>query len=411
MISHSTRLALVTATLVAACSNSSDAPRALTPSAADSQGTGTGTGAGVAEADEDAPSAPAGTTRIELRVSATRTIPVQLWYPAEESARAAAAGGRPVVEFEPQGTPNRDTLERITREAPSTYELRTMHAADTPPVRAQAEAFPLILISHCNDCVRFAYFGLAEHLASKGYVVASPDHVDNTMYDYVAGRSVGLEINDFLEQRRLDIYALTDLLLDAQSPVVPDGIRGHIDAERIGMAGHSFGALTTGYASTRDPRIKAIASFAMLLSMEDNLPYTGPELAKRVELQPLSKPEFLLSASEDLMEVIGLSNIMRDNFLDATAESWFAVLADTGHYSMMDLCGIMDVYSNGCGTGIRATRFLQPLRYLDVELATSLTRKMVGLFFDRILRGHTNADPQSVAFEAPNVLTVEHRTP
>jgi dienelactone hydrolase len=407
MISLPTRFALVATALLAACNPAAEAFEASQPSAAQAQGIG----AGVAEPDEAATNYPPGTTRIELRVSDKRTVPVQLWYPAVDSARAAASAGRAVVEFEPQGSPHRETLERITREAPDTYKLRTMHAADSPPVRAQPQAFPLVLISHCTDCVRFAYFGLAEHLASKGYVVASPDHVDNTIYDYIAGTSVGLEINDFLEQRRLDIYAVTDLLLDSQSQLVPQGIRGQIDPDRIGMVGHSFGALTTGYASTRDPRIKAIASLAMLFSLENNLPYTGPELAQRVELQPLSKPELLISANEDTLQIVGLADIMRTNFLDATAESWFASIADTGHYSMMDLCGIMDAYTSGCGRGIRATRFLQPFEYLDVALATRLTREMVGRFFDRMLLGHTSADPQSVAFEAPNVLTVEHRTP
>ena len=407
MTSHTTRFALVTTALVKACSESSEGSIASQPPAAVAEGVG----AGFAEPDDAAPSYPPGTTRIELRVSEDRTIPLQLWYPAAESARAAASAGRAVVEFEPRGTPHRDTLERITREAPATYKLRTMHAADSPPVRSQPDVFPLVLISHCTDCVRIAYFGLAEHLASKGYVVASPDHVDNTIYDYVAGTSVGIEIDDFLEQRRLDIFAVTDLLLDSESAVVPEGIRGRVDPERIGMVGHSFGALTTGYASTRDPRIKAIASLAMLFSMEDNLPYTGPELAQRVQLQPLSKPELLISANEDILQIIGIADIMRTNFLDATAESWFASLADTGHFSMMDLCGIMDAYTHGCGTGVRATRFLQPLEYLDVALATRLTREMVGRFFDRMLLGRTSADPQSVAFDAPDVLTVEHRTP
>ena len=140
MISHTTRLALVATTLVTACSISAEAPEATQPSAAVVHGMG----AGIAEPDGDTTNYPPGTTRIELRVSEGRTIPVQLWYPAVDSARAAASAGRPVVEFEPQGTPHRETLERITREAPDTYKLRTMHAAESPPVRESSEAFPLV---------------------------------------------------------------------------------------------------------------------------------------------------------------------------------------------------------------------------------------------------------------------------
>lgn len=130
MISQSTKLALFLTIALCACTESA-APRAvLPPSAAQPEGAGAGIAA-------SAPNHPPGTLRIELRVSDTRTVPVQLWYPAEESARAAAEAGRPVVEFEPPGSSQRETLERITRQAPATYELRTMHAADAPAVRAQ----------------------------------------------------------------------------------------------------------------------------------------------------------------------------------------------------------------------------------------------------------------------------------
>jgi predicted dienelactone hydrolase len=381
--------------------------------AASQQGQGGGLGDAMLPANElpGAGGYAVGTVRIEVDVAPGRRLPVQIWYPADESARALADAGRPVVDFEPEGTANRKTLNELTRNAPAAYTQRTMHAADSAPVRAQQERFPLILMSHCTDCVRFAYFSLSEHLASKGYVVVSPDHVDNTIYNYVAGNSVGLELDDFLERRRLDIYALTDLMLDAQAMVVPDGLRGRIDGDRIGMVGHSFGALTTGYSSTRDVRIKAVVSLAMLLSVENNLPYTGPELAMKVQLQPLSKPVLLVNAEEDVMQIIGLGNTIRQNFLDSTAEAWFASIADTGHYSVMDICGIMNEYTNGCGEGIRATQFLQAFTYLDVATTTRLVREMVGRFFDRTILGVAAANPQEVAFDAADVLKVEHRTP
>jgi hypothetical protein len=60
---------------------------------------------------------------------------------------------------------------------------------------------------------------------------------------------------------------------------------------------------------------------------------------------------------------------------------------------------------------IRATQFLQPLTYLDIGVATRITRELVGKFFDRMLLGVATANPQDVAFDAPDVLTVEHRTP
>lgn len=349
-----------------------------------------------------------GTVRVELDVAEGRRLPVQLWYPAVESARAAAQAGRPVLDFEPPGR-ERSILERLTRTAGSLYTQRTMHAADAPEVLEQAEPFPLVLISHCNDCTRYTYFETAEQLAAKGFVVAAPDHVNNTLYDYVEGTSVGVELDNFLETRRQDMFTLTDILLNPSAVVVPRGLRGKIDPDRIGMAGHSFGALTTAYASTRDPRIRAIAALAMIISFGDNLPLLGAELAKRVPATRLSKPAFLLAATEDVIEIGGLNALIRQNYLDYPSEAWLATLRDAGHYSVTNICGIDPLYTNGCGSGLRVTRFLQPFDYLDIDTATALTAALVTTFFELQLKGTSRSTLEGIAAGAPGVLRVEHR--
>lgn len=351
-----------------------------------------------------------GTVRVEMDVTDGRRIPVQLWYPAVESARAAATAGRPVLDFEPPG-PERDAWARAARAAGDLYTQRTMHAADAPEALAQAGRFPLLLISHCNDCVRFAYFEVAEQLASKGFVVAAPDHVNNTMYDYWNGTSVGVEINEFLETRRKDLFIMTDILLNPSAVVVPSGLRGKIDPDRIGMLGHSFGALTTAYASTRDSRIRAVAFLAMVASSGDNLPVLGDQLAERVEPVRLSKPALFLTASEDLIEVVGLNELIRQNYEDYLVPAWFANLKDAGHYSVTNICGIDPLFENGCGSGIRATQFLEPFEFLDIGTATSLTAALVTTYFELQLNGVSASTLEGIAAGAPGVLTVEHRDP
>ena len=373
----------------------------------------TGTGAGTLDPEPTAPAQadqPVGTVRVVLGVSPSRRIPVQLWYPAEESARAAAAAGRSVLEFEPAG-PEREQWARLVASATPHFTQKTMHAADAPPAAASKQRLPLVLISHCADCLRFGYFPVAERLAAHGFLVAAADHVDGTLYDAAKGTSVGLDVDDFLEQRRLDMFALTDAMLDPEASSIPQDLRARVDPERIGMLGHSFGALTTAYASTRDPRIRAIGILAMVASTDDRLPYTGAELAKRVMLQPLSKPAFYLAATEDIIQLFGMNDIIRSNFEHSPAAAWLATLKDAGHYSVTNLCGINDAYLNGCGPGQRVENLFERFTYLNLDLATDMTAQLVTTYFEQQLLGAARTSFAEIVSHHTSVLTVAQHTP
>jgi dienelactone hydrolase len=391
--------ALVACLPLQACSAGGDASEADVPA--------TRAGSEL-ESTAQASEYPVGVTRLELEVAPGRKIPVRFWYPAVESARAAADAGRSVLEFEPPG-PNRTTFENLMRTAGTAFTQRTMHAAESPAAAALDGRFPLVLVSHCDACLGFGYFTIAERLARHGFVVAAPDHVNNTLYDALVGKSTGLDVNVFIDTRRKDILAVTDFLLDAHTAGLPPGLAGRIDPDKIGMMGHSFGAITASYASTLDPRIKAIALLAMIASLDDEFPYVGPALASG--LKPLTKPMLFVRAREDAIAIFGLNDLIQSNFDNSPAEAWMATLADTGHYSVTDLCGIHFLYTNGCGIGIRATRFLQPLTFLDIGVATRYTGQFVTTYFEQQLLGGSTNTMESVAGQAPNVITLQHRLP
>jgi dienelactone hydrolase len=354
---------------------------------------------------------PVGTRRVLLDVDAKRTVPVQLWYPAVEAARAEAEAGRSVLELEPEG-PARDAWAKLNREATPYYTQRMMYAADAPEVTADLEHFPTVVVSHCTDCLRIGYLAIAEELAAHGFIVAAPDHVDGTMYDYVNGTSVGLDMDDFLEQRRLDMFALTDWLLDPEATTLPAGLRGRADAERVGMLGHSFGGITAGYASTRDPRIRAIGILTMAVSVDNRLPYTGDALAARIMRQPLSKPALFVLAQEDIGAAFGLSDIVLGNFQNYPARAWLATLEDAGHYSVSNLCGILNEMTNGCGTGLRPTNPFETFTYLNLDFATDLTAQLVTTFFESELNGASDSSFDQIGARASSVLSIsEHAAP
>ncbi len=147
-----------------------------------------------------------------------RTLPTVVWYPT-----APDAGG-PDAAFASDGRP-----------------------------------FPFVVFGHALGSYNTQSTYLATHLASHGYVVAAPAFPLMSL-----GAPGGSTIVDVPAQAG-DVTFLIDTFLgfaaDSQHRFA-----GGIDAARIGLSGHSGGALTalvTTYdAHLREPRIKAVVPFA-----------------------------------------------------------------------------------------------------------------------------------------------------
>ena len=121
-----------------------------------------------------------------------------------------------------------------------------------------AEPHPLVVYSHGFLGSRFAGTFLAEHLASHGYVVISPDFP-------LSRRTApgGPTLQDLVHQPG-DVSFLIDRVLalaDSGAPFV-----GPVDRDRIGVVGHSLGGLTSTlvafHPEWRDPRVAVAISLA-----------------------------------------------------------------------------------------------------------------------------------------------------
>jgi predicted dienelactone hydrolase len=147
--------------------------------------------------------------------SDTRTLPVEVWYPAD------ATGADPV------------------RDAP-------LDTADAP--------YPLIVFSHGLSSNRLLSVSYTQHLASHGYVVAAPDYpLSNT------SAPGGPRLIAVLEQPKDLSFVLDSLLAFNEEPA--HALQGAIDGDRIGATGHSLGAMTSYmsvYGPDRDDRIDAV---------------------------------------------------------------------------------------------------------------------------------------------------------
>lgn len=363
----------------------------------DSNGTASSTGADVF--DYDVPGEhPVGVASFEL-TTGERTLKVEAWYPAAASAKAAADAGFPIAEFVAPG-PDRDALDGLLAKlSPSGQvgtRLQTSAARDADP--ADMSTKPLIVFSHCHNCVRFSAFTIAEHLASRGYVVVAPDHAGNTLFDELAGQSAEVG-EEFLQVRVADLSAVLDAVLDPQNQAVPAAIRGAIDPAQIGALGHSFGAGTAGRLAQEDDRVVAAMPLA---APPENPLFPGTKIAMIAE--PLL---FLKLAEDNSIGAVG-NGLIESNFDAAAPPTWIVRVADAGHWGVTDICGLVAAFDPGCGPGTRMTDGTA-FTYEDPATVRRIAAAYAAAFFDLHLRGDQAAAGYLMSANPPELVEVESR--
>jgi predicted dienelactone hydrolase len=147
-----------------------------------------------------------------------RTFTIDVWYPATLVAGQVPGG----------------VYRTIARDPSRTVELRGQAVRDATPAAPPAGGYPLVIISHGFPGNRYLLSHLAENLASKGYVVAAPDHPDSTYADQKAFAST-------LYNRPLDqLFVLNEM--DRLSRAASGSfLAGLIDISRVGLIGYSMG--------------------------------------------------------------------------------------------------------------------------------------------------------------------------
>ncbi len=300
---------------------------------------------------------PVGNARVTVIDDArARTFAVELWYPAAEAARAQSEAGQPLAAFERE-PPRSDTLAGLLADAPSCVRAQTR--SSDAPAPATGGPWPLVVSSHCHACTRFDLAAVSERLASHGIVVAAPDHEGNTLWDALAGDPGAID-EATLELRVADLRHVLDTAL-GDDPAVPDGLRGNLDAARVAVMGHSFGAATAGITAARDDRVRAGVALAA--------PITA--LGGGARITTIQTPFLFVLATED--NSIGeAGNLLIENEhrrIDAPAV--LAEIIDAGHWSVSDYPGLVDLFAAGCGDGVRQTdgaafTYLDPARGREV---------------------------------------------
>jgi predicted dienelactone hydrolase len=297
-----------------------------------------------------------------------RPLVTEVWYPATD---AALEGG--TVTYRIEDILRADALALLDDEVE--IELPTDAVRDAP-VRLSEGPYPVVFFSHGSGGIRAQSTHLTVFLASHGYVVVSPDHHGNTLSDLLVdgGQSSEVLLQAF-QDRPLDLDVVLEHLEALPSD---DPLRAAVDLRRLGVAGHSFGALTSIRWMGLGAPVSAVVAQA-------------PPALDLIWLG-LSRP--LADFDVPLMLHVGgkdgttTPEDADSIWTEATAPRSRLTLANAGHFTFSDMCsldpeaivsaaevGVPDAIREDCG----------PDR-TPIELAASVVRHYAIAHFNAHLR-------------------------
>ncbi len=312
-----------------------------------------------------------------------REVEATIWYPSDTET-----GSTPLTDLVPDA--QQDILQGLLDDAPAECVRST--AEGTLDADVAAGTFPVVMVSHCYSCLGLSSGFVAERLASHGVIVIGVTHTGGSLFDSVAGTPGPLD-GEFLQTRSEDVINTFDVLSSSGE------MAASMDTSRVGVFGHSFGATTTGLVLQNDDRFSAGVAIAA--------PIQNP-LLPGVDTAQVAEPMLYLLMEEDNSILTIGNNLLRSNAMGMPGGSWLVELADAGHWSPSDLCGIVDDFMPGCGDDLRQTDG-SPFTYLSADEGRSITASYVTAFFALHLQDDAAAlDYLSVGTPADTVTVTQY---
>ena len=276
-------------------------------------------------------------------------VTLEVWYPTSDAYTDA---GPQRLDFE--SFISESFQERITGfELPDIYGL----AVEDAPVRNAGERLPVLLFSHGFGGMRIQSFTLAEHLASRGYIVVAADHPGRMLTDVLPCLFLppleGCNLSGFTSDPGPSGLASALAWVDQAAAEGP--FSNIIDPDRIATIGHSAGANSVTSFTNSESRVLA------------TIPMAGGAVPSR------DVPTLRMDGSCD-----GFVAAASPSTVDGQPLASFVMLEGAGHLAFSDLCSLdIDGF---------ATRFLDGRD----DLNTGLYPQLRGLGTD----GCPSAEPR-----------------
>jgi hypothetical protein len=296
-----------------------------------------------------------------------RSLVTEVWYPAVEEARGAKA-----TTFSEFFGRHQDAARLFVEHFKGKLEEveERFRSIGVRGAALRAGKYPLLVFSHGNGGVRHQSVFQLEHLASHGYVVASPDHTGNAGVTPLPEKALPYDRQgraSSAAERPRDVSFLITRLLE-ESRCEGSWLRGALDGEKIGVLGHSFGGFTACKVAETDERVKAI------------LPMTVA-YGKRI-----SVPLLVMVADRDRTMGEAGNVVARAYYQASTGPKHLVAFARAGHFTFSDMDRINPTFGDGIGKDRRTGE-----EFLPIDEAKALINAYSLAFFERYLRGDAAA--------------------
>jgi predicted dienelactone hydrolase len=242
----------------------------------------------------------------------TRPVNVHLWYPArqlDDCDHEDSRDGDHTCSMTPTVYTSRlNGISLLPQWDPLSWTIGSHSAFENLPIARGHDSFPAIIFSpgHQTNVIDYTY--TLEALASFGFIVTAPDHLNDTLddvridfinseaqfelipcFDALPGPCARPDVPKSMTDRAHDISAVIDAL--------PAWFGDRVDSSRVGVFGHSRGTVTalaaaggsTAWGFSADPRVSAIMGLAI----------GAPAITFAADIQNVTVPALLVAGALD----------------------------------------------------------------------------------------------------------------
>jgi predicted dienelactone hydrolase len=189
--------------------------------------------------------------------------------------------------------------------------------SDVTP-KPQAGGYPLVIFSHGFAGFPEQSVTLTTHLASWGFVVAAPNHVERSLDGLLGTAAQGIPKSGDVAV----LKATTDLVTKASES--PGLLHGMINPALIVAAGHSAGAGAAYAFASADPRVKAWISYAVGFGGEAG---PAPPTPKKPGMVMLATRDGIIAPAESKKVYAGM-----------VSPKYLVQVGGAGHLVFSDIC-------------------------------------------------------------------------
>ncbi|WP_426574296.1 alpha/beta hydrolase family protein [Aquihabitans sp. McL0605] len=238
---------------------------------------------------------------------------VVIWYPA-----AAGAADLPKETFDIASLLSPALQAKISADLRPQYEINAHPGADP----ATDGPYPVVVFSHGYAGFPEQSADLVTHLASWGFVVIAPDHVERSLDGLLGTAAQGVTPRKDPEVLSASLDAA---IADAKSSSSP--LNGLLDLDEVAVAGHSAGAGAAYLAASSDKRFKAFISYSVGTGQ-------GAD-GKAVERPVPTIPGMVMLGTKDGIIPPAASKTVYEGM---NPPKYLVQIADAGHLVFSDIC-------------------------------------------------------------------------